>query len=403
MGIFYPLFYFLKTGVPMTKKTIWTCFCKRSLMHSGYKALTVLALVAIVFSISMSSGIFSIETNAQSVQIIAANPGDSITLSGHTSPNINVRLSVSGSITLAVSNSRYAQTLKGVYIPGGGSSFSLRVSPVTTLSVSGTLRGTPITIVKDGTISGDTGSLSISGIPEGTYDITILGKTSGSSVSATVTASQTVTSNSNGDYSISENTNGLPPTVYSVTANGQHIADVYLGVPPPPTPTPTVTITATPTVTVTATATATATVTASPTVTVSPSPNSTTTPTPTSSPNATVSPEPSVSPSPTISPSPTVSPSVSPSPTTSHGGVSGIIGSIVNFLTNPTGAPTATPTPTPNPSGTPTDAGSIVVSVTPHEQTTPTPTLPTMTILYVVAIILIVIVAGVAIYLRLRK
>src|SRR5271157_3934543 len=228
MGIFYPLFYFLKTGVPMTKKTIWTCFCKRSLMHSGYKALTVLALVAIVFSISMSSGIFSIDTNAQSVQIIAANPGDSITLTGHTTPNINVRLSVSGSISLPVNNGIYGQTLNGVYIPGSGSSFSIRVSPVTTLKVSGTLQGMPFTITKDGSVSGGTGSLSISGIPEGTYDITILGKTSSGSVSATVTASQSVTSNSNGDYSISENTNGLPATVYGVTANGQHIADVYL-------------------------------------------------------------------------------------------------------------------------------------------------------------------------------
>src|SRR5271157_1203405 len=143
-------------GVPMTKKTIWTCFRKRSLMHSGYKALTVLALVAIVFSISMSAGVFSIDTNAQSVQIIAANPGDNIALSGHTSPNTNVRLSVSGTISLQVGGGRYAKTLHSVYIPGGGSSFSLRVSPVTMLTVGGTLQGTPITVNMDGTISGDT-------------------------------------------------------------------------------------------------------------------------------------------------------------------------------------------------------------------------------------------------------
>jgi hypothetical protein len=71
-------------------------------------------------------------------------------------------------------------------------------------------------------------------IPEGGYDISIYGESSASIISLSVMASQNTMSDEAGLYSVNASSRGLPHGTYWVTANGVHIADVYLTARSPP-------------------------------------------------------------------------------------------------------------------------------------------------------------------------
>jgi len=201
--------------------------------------ITALTLAAIFLILAQFSGI----ALADGVQIISAPPGKTIAYQGHGSPNSQVTIEVTASISVGVGGDhRYYKSMNGVNIPGG-SSFSITAIPVTTFSVSGGMFGIGMTI---GSVSGDTGSASMSHVPGGTYNIVVTGISNGSSVSMTVHAYQTQSVDGDGAYTASLSTSGLPAAVYSVKQNGQEVARVYLGVQVPAVPTPIVAPTVTP-------------------------------------------------------------------------------------------------------------------------------------------------------------
>ena len=223
-----------------------------------------------------------------------------------------------------------------VSVPGG-SRFSITAFPVDTLAISGSPTWAGILSYSiQGNVKNRVGSASMSNIPEGTYNIDVYGVSNGSkSITMTVIATQSIRVGSDGTFTVSISTAGLPATVYTVKQNGAEVAKIYLGVQPPamtPTPQP------------------------SPTATPTPQPNSTITPTP--QPNSTITPTPQPS---ITSPAPL---SASPSPTPGQGftlfGIKlpdiSILGSISTTIT-PTPQP-ASPTPTPLASGTPSPTGS---------------------------------------------
>ena len=202
--------------------------------------VTALTLTTICLILTQFSGI----AGADSVQVISASPGQTITYQGHGSPGATVTMEVTAGISVGVgSDHRYYKDMKGVQIPGG-SRFSITASPVDTFSVSGGMHGIGMTI---GSVSGNVGSASMSNVPAGTYEIVVTGISNGSSVSMTVHAYQPQGVGSDGSYTVSLSTSGLPPAVYSVKQDGQEVAKVYLGVPAPATPTPTAAPTAAPT------------------------------------------------------------------------------------------------------------------------------------------------------------
>lgn len=201
--------------------------------------VTALSLVTIFLILTQYSGIAS----ADSVQVISASPGQTIVYQGHGNPGSTVTMEVTAGLSVGVGGDhRYYKDMKGVNIPGG-SRFSITVSPVETFSVSGGMHGIGMAI---GSVSGNVGSASMSNVPGGTYDIVVTGISNGSSVSMTVHAYQPQGVGSDGTYTASLSTSGLPAAVYSVRQDGREVAKVYLGVQAPSTPTPTVSPTVAP-------------------------------------------------------------------------------------------------------------------------------------------------------------
>ncbi|BAI60951.1 hypothetical protein MCP_0879 [Methanocella paludicola SANAE] len=237
-------------------------------MEKNTQQVLLPALVVVIIFVIL--GQWAPIANSQTVQIISASPGQTVSYQGQGSPNSQVTMEVSATISVGVSNNHYVSHMNGVNIPGG-SRFSISASPVDSLTISGSISGLPFSTSIQGNVNGHTGSASLSNIPAGTYSITVSGIANGSGpVSVTVRASQPQNVGADGTFKASISTSGLPVAVYSVKQNSQEVARVYLGVQAPATPTPTATIT------------------------VTPSPNGTITPVPSITPgmNTTITPEP---------------------------------------------------------------------------------------------------------------
>ena len=198
-------------------------------------SLRMFAFLIVAISLAVFSGA------AQAQQILSGSPGDTITYNGEGPANSDVTLEVSSSTTIGVSGGSYSSSLDGINIPSGSNSFSIRVSPVQTMHIAGGPSWLGSVASVDGSVSGTTGSYSISNVPAGRYNIRVYGTPAGdaSSVTMTVTASAPQHVGADGHYVASISTAGLPPGVYTVRQNGQEVAKVYLGVPAPTTPTPT--------------------------------------------------------------------------------------------------------------------------------------------------------------------
>jgi hypothetical protein len=136
-----------------------------------------------------------------------------------------------------VSDGRFSSSLEGILVPKG-SILSLNASPVTALKVNGIVHDSTFSSIREGNISGEVGALLLTDIPDGDYDITIYGTSSARKVVLTIVASQNFMSDASGHYMANASSKGLPPGVYNVTANGEHIADIYLEQRKIPTKTP---------------------------------------------------------------------------------------------------------------------------------------------------------------------
>ncbi len=198
-------------------------------------SLRMLAFLMLAVSLAAFQGA------AQAQQIISGSPGDTITYHGEGPVNSDVTLEVSSSTSIGVSGGSYSSSLNGINIPSGSNRFSISVSPVQTMHIAGGPSWLGSVASVDGSVSGTTGSYSISNVPAGSYNIRVYGTPANgaSSVTMTVTASAPQHVGADGHYTASISTAGLPPGVYTVRQNGQEVAIVYLGVPAPATPTPT--------------------------------------------------------------------------------------------------------------------------------------------------------------------
>ena len=268
------------------------------------------AFILILASIpAISAAVTELNVNPEVI-----NPGDVITVSGRTStPNEEVWLSSSFELSLPVSDGKYSREFL-IHIPAGEKKFSVTAERIKNIRVS--LWGT-IEYPLDGPLNATNGTATISvSFPVTWHGITIdiSGKNNvkvygaaaedATAVTLRVSTSIKVIADSNGNFSLDINTEGVPEGEFVISA-GEKEKTVHIGVTPTPTPT------LSPTLTPTSTDTSTLSPTPTP-FTPSPSPSQTPTSpsTPTSTPIVTL-PPPST-PTPTITPSQTSSPTTSP-------------------------------------------------------------------------------------------
>lgn len=309
-------------------------------------AIFILMLMLMPLSIpAISAAVTELNVNPEVIN----HPGDVITVSGKASPNEEVWLSSSFELSLPISDGKYSREFVGIHFPEGEKEFSVRAENVKTLQVSvpDAIAGMTATFICDGEtikVTASKGFLSITIREEplkrendviafsfslpiaslggrdiaGEKDVKIEGDAAdgATSVDLKVATSIKVSADSNGDFLLDINTEGVPEGVFLISA-GEKEKTVYIGVTPTPTPSPTPSPSPSPSPT--------------PSITPSPSPSISPSPTPTSS--STPTSTPIVTPPPPSTPTPTITPSQTPSPTTS---------------------PVITPSSLPSPSQTPT-------------------------------------------------
>ncbi|RLF47565.1 MAG: hypothetical protein DRN20_05780 [Thermoplasmata archaeon] len=271
------------------------------------RAILIILAILILASIpAINAAVTELNVNPEVI-----NPGDVITVSGRTStPNEEVWLSSSFELSLPVSDGKYSREFL-IHIPAGEKKFSVTAERIKNIRVS--LWGT-IEYPLDGPLNATNGTATISvSFPITWHGITIdiSGKNNvkvygaaaedATAVTLKVSTSIKVIADSNGNFSLDINTEGVPEGEFVISA-GEKEKTVHIGVTP--TPTPTLSPTLTPTSTDTSTL--------APTPTFTPSPSPSQTPTSPSTPTST----PIVTLPPPLTPTPTITLSQTPSPTT---------------------------------------------------------------------------------------
>ena len=176
---------------------------------------------------------------AQSIDILQCSSGATVTYDGNGPASSSVSVALTSSIATTVTGGQYSLSLNGLHVPAPPNSFSISVTPVKTLSISGDLHVNPLPslITVTGTVNGNTGTYARSDIPSEYYDITVFGDAAdgASEVTITVTASTTVSTNSAGDYSVSLDTTGLPSGLYYIKQDGVTVGRLYIDIAAPAT------------------------------------------------------------------------------------------------------------------------------------------------------------------------
>ena len=192
-------------------------------------------------------GMAFITTSNASVTELNANPqivdsGEVISITGKASPNEEVWLSASFEHSLSVSDGKYSREFSGVHFPSGEKTFSVTVENVKNVRVSSyPILMQTVEYPLEGPENATNGiaTLSVS-FPVEIYgaEIDIIGKKNvkiygdaadgATSVNLKVSASIKVNADSNGDFSLDINTEGVPEGEFLISAGGIE-KTVYIG------------------------------------------------------------------------------------------------------------------------------------------------------------------------------
>ncbi|AKB50638.1 hypothetical protein MSBRW_1385 [Methanosarcina barkeri str. Wiesmoor] len=156
------------------------------------------------------------------------NVGDTLKLTGTASPEEELGADISFKKELPVTEGRYQYLLEEIRIPYGKNNlFTVTGKGVENLDVSVKKL---IWIKLSSDASGGTATISQGHVPPLTYKILISGDalSKASSVKLTVTASQTITADSNGNFEFNYDTSALPAGKYVVTI-GNKAKTIELG------------------------------------------------------------------------------------------------------------------------------------------------------------------------------
>lgn len=193
--------------------------------------------VAIVAALALLSG----TAQAQSVQILHYNPGDTMSYTGSATAGSTVNVMISTSVAVDSSSGSYSLSLSNLNVPA--CTVVISAHPISSITFTGAqwveVAGIGAYVSapsKTMQPSGTTGSYSYS--PSGgKYNIQVSGAAASGATSVTIDVyvSQSQTADGSGRYTESISTAGLPSGVYYLSQNGVVVADIYLGVTPPPT------------------------------------------------------------------------------------------------------------------------------------------------------------------------
>lgn len=152
------------------------------------------------------------------VQIEPTNPnvGDVVTISGIANPNEEIPIQAEFSVIPLTSNPYYGYLMYDVNIPNTPNNFKVIGENVNDLQISVKMG---MWITKSAVANGDgVAIVSKSNVPVGTYDMKIGGtiKNISKPVNLKISASTTISANSNGNFKYTYNTNNIPEgtTVY---------------------------------------------------------------------------------------------------------------------------------------------------------------------------------------------
>ena len=260
--------------------------------------IMILALFLLIFaSAPLTITLTSAEVTELDVLPVVAQ-GETLSLSGKASAAGEVVwIGTSFEISLPVSDGKYSHDFIGIEFPEGEKTFSVTAENIKNIRISlCCVFWKTIEYPLDGVLNATEGiaTLSISFPAElsgfkmdidGKKDVKVYGDAadSATSVNLIVAMSIKVTADSEGDFTLDINTEGVPIGDFLITAGEKEETVTVVPAEPTPTLTPAPTPTPTPSL--------------SPTPTPTPSPSPTPTPTPTLAPTST--------PSPTITPQPT--------------------------------------------------------------------------------------------------
>lgn len=176
----------------------------KNIFHYGF--LGVLFLMLMVSPFVMMSNDFT---------VTPSNPvvGDPVTIRGTTTPNIPVTVQVCYEQSLPVLNGAYQLVLRGIVIPTGSNSITVKTTNVKSMSVG--LKQRMWTTITAKVVNGGS-TLTQNNISPGTYDAIIYGNSGASSIQLSITASKTLTADSKGNYTFVYNSAGMPKGKYAV-------------------------------------------------------------------------------------------------------------------------------------------------------------------------------------------
>jgi hypothetical protein len=172
--------------------------------HYGFLGVLFLTLMASPFV--MLSNDFT---------ITPSNPvvGNPVIIKGTAAPNTLVTVQVCYEQSLPVLNGAYQFVLRGIVIPTGSNSITVKTTNVKSMSVG--LKQRIWTTITAKVVNG-VSTLTQNNISPGTYDAIIYGNSGASSIQLSVTASKTLTADSKGDYTYVYNSAGMPKGKYTV-------------------------------------------------------------------------------------------------------------------------------------------------------------------------------------------
>jgi hypothetical protein len=147
--------------------------------------------------------------------VTPSNPvvGDPITIKGTVTPNTQISVQVSYDQSLPVLKGAYQLILKGIVIPTGSNSITVKATNVKSMSVG--LKQKVWTTVTAKVLN-RVSTLTQNNLLSGTYDAIIYGNSEASSIQLSVTASKTLTTDSKGNFIYVYNSAGMPKGKYTV-------------------------------------------------------------------------------------------------------------------------------------------------------------------------------------------
>jgi hypothetical protein len=191
-------------------------------------------ILSILFIISSVNAVSDVTISPEDPEV-----GDIIILTGKANPNEEVSCSAWFEINPAIDDPYYAALLYGVSIPKPPNNFKVTAENVQLLGVSIKM-GIWVTISDEADSSGNA-AVSKSNVPEGTYDIKLVGtvKDDSKPVNLKVYASTKITADENGDFEYQYNTDAIEEgtTIY-LTIGGVSKEVTVQGTTPAPIVTP---------------------------------------------------------------------------------------------------------------------------------------------------------------------